>query len=91
MDSSLRPLVTATVLRAAVEPRHPLCIAATRAPDLLTRIETVTVHAGEAAHDADDPQFDVATVDGCIDVTVAVVGLLLGLPSRALNEVAHHE
>jgi hypothetical protein len=88
--SSLRPLVTATVLRAAVEPRHPLCIAATRAPDLLTRIETVTVHAGEAAHDADDPQFDVATVDGCIELTVAVVGLLLGLPSRALNEVAHH-
>lgn len=89
--SGLRALVTATILRAADDPNHPLCIAASRAPDLLTRIERVTVHAGAAAHDTEDTQFEISTVESSINVTIEVVGLLLGLPARALNEVPHHE
>jgi hypothetical protein len=87
----LRALVAATILMAADEPAHPLRAAAIQAPDLLMRIEQIIVHAGEAAHDMEDGQFELTMVENCITATVDSVGLLLGLPRRALNEVALNE
>jgi hypothetical protein len=87
----LQPLVAATLLRAVDEGDHPLLLAAAKAPDLLSRIARVAAHGGEAVHDADKPCFDLAAIASCIDTTVAVVGLLLGLPTRSIHEVYSDE
>jgi hypothetical protein len=87
----LQPLVAATVLRAVDDQDHPLRIAAAKAPDLLDRVVRVAEQGGEAAHDADAPRFDSSVIEACIDATVAVVGFLLGLPTRPIREVERDE
>jgi hypothetical protein len=87
----LQPLVVATLLRAIDDVGHPLYGAARKVPDLLGRIAQVAAQGGEAAHDADEPQFDLAAVEACIDTTIAVVGVLLGLAVRSIHEAEGDE
>jgi hypothetical protein len=87
----LQALVAATLLRALGDHDHPLRIAAGKAPDLLTRIVRVAAQGGEAAHDVDEPRFELPTIEACVDATLAVVGLLLGLPARTIHEVERDE
>jgi hypothetical protein len=89
--SRFRALVAATLLRASGDSTHPMCVAAPNAPDLLIRLEQVTSHAGEATHDAEDLRLNVQIVEGCINETINIVGLLLGLPVRSLSKVASNE
>jgi hypothetical protein len=81
----LQPLVVATLLQAIDDVGHPLHGAARKAPDLLGRIAKVAAQGGKAAHDADEP-FDLAAVEACIDTTILVVGVLLGLAVRSIQE-----
>ena len=83
----LRPLVAATLLRAADQEDHPLRSAAEKAPDLLARIERVTKRGGEAVHDGEDGQFDLAAVDTSVQETLKIAGLLLALPVRPVKEI----
>lgn len=87
----LQPLVAATLLRAVDEGEHPLRLAAAKAPDLLSRIARVAAQGGEAAHDTDEPRFDLPAIAACVDTTVEVVGVLLGLPARSIQEVNRDE
>jgi hypothetical protein len=87
----LQPLVVATLLRAIDDAGHPLYGAARKVPDLLGRIAQVAAQGGEAAHDADEPQFDLAAVEACIDTTITVVGVLLGLAVRSIHEAEGDE
>ena len=85
-SSRLRPLVAATLLRARTEEHHPLRSAARKAPDLLARIERVTKRGGEAAHDNEGGQFDLASATTSVMDTLEIVGLLLDLPVRSMEE-----
>ena len=85
-SSRLRPLVAATLLRARTEEQHPLRSAAKKAPDLLARVERVTKHGGEAAHDNEGGQFDIASATTSVEDTLEIVGLLLDLPVRPMEE-----
>jgi hypothetical protein len=100
----LRPVVAATVLRAENDAGHPMWSAARELSDLLCRIDRVARQAGEAAHDGDEPchphgaplgaqnpDFDLAAVKACLDSTLAVVGVLLGLPARSIHEEERDE
>jgi hypothetical protein len=87
----LRPLVVATLLRAIDDIRHPLYGAARKDSDLLGRIALIAAQGGEAAHDAEEPRFDLAAVETCIDTTIAVVGVLLGLAARSIHEAERDE
>ncbi len=82
----LRPLVAATLLRARTEEQHPLRSAARKAPDLLARVERVTKHGGEAAHNNEGGQFDMASATATVEDTLEIVGLLLDLPVRPMEE-----
>ena len=83
----LRPLVAATLLRAEGQEDHPLRSAAEKAPDLLVRIDRVAKWGGEAVHDSEDGQFDVAAVDTSVQDTLEIAGLLLALPVRPIKEI----
>lgn len=83
----LRPLVVATLLRARDEVDHPLRSAARNAPDLLGRIECVTIYVGAAAHDSEDGEFEPDAVDTSVQETLEIVGLLLNLPVRPIKEI----
>ena len=85
-SSRLRPLVAATLLRARTEEHHPLRSAARKAPNLLARIERVTKRGGEAAHDNEGGQFDLASATTSVMDTLEIVGLLLDLPVRPMEE-----
>ena len=85
-SSRLRPLVAATLLRASTEEHHPLRSAARKAPNLLSRIERVTKRGGEAAHDNVGGQFDIDSATTSVKDTLAIVGLLLDLPVRPMDE-----
>ena len=83
----LRPLVVATLLRARDDREHPLRSAARKAPDVLERIERVASLGGEAAHGGGDGRPDVDTVNAAVQETLEIVGLLLGLSIRPIEEV----
>ena len=83
----LRPLVAATLLRSQTETNHPLRSAARKAPDVLARIERVTVFGGEAAHGGDAGQLDTGAADTAVHETLEIVGLLLNLPVRPIKEI----
>ena len=83
----LRPLVVATLLRARDDQEHPLRSAAQKAPDILERIERVASLGGEAAHGGKDKRLDVDTVNAAVQKTLEIVGLLLGLSMRPIEEV----
>ena len=83
----LRALVAATLLGARTETNHPLRSAAKEAPDVLARIERVTVLGGAATHGDDRRQLDTAAVDTAVQETVVIVGLLLNLPVRPIKEI----
>ena len=83
----LRPLVVATLLRARNEEGHPLRTAGKKAPDLLARIERITKLGGEAAHGGDNEPIDPDSVDMSVRETLEIVGLLLNLPVRPIEEV----
>jgi hypothetical protein len=83
----LRPLVAATLLCAADAPGHPLRQAASQRPTLLVDINTVASDGGDAAHDGGTPQFQMSTLEQCLDTTLLLVGLFSNLPWRPLHEV----
>ena len=83
----LRPLVVATLLRARGDQGHPLRSAAQKAPDVLERIERVANLGGEAVHGGGDSRLDVDTVNAAVQKTLEIVGLLLDLPIRPIEEV----
>ena len=85
-SSRLRPLVAATLLRARTEENHPLRSAARKAPDLLARIEALTKRGGGAVHGNDSGSFAVDSVTTSVMDTLEIVGLLLDLPVRPLDE-----
>ena len=85
-SSRLRPLVAATLLRARTEEHHPLRSAARTAPNLLARIERVTKRGGEAAHDNEGGQLDITSATTSVMDTLEIVGLLLDLPVRPMDE-----
>jgi hypothetical protein len=87
----LQPLVMATLLRAVDITAHPLHSAAKRAPDLLVRIARVAAQAGEAAHDADKPQFELGVIESCVTETFEITGVILGLPMRTIQEGTRDE
>ena len=83
----LRPLVVATLLRARDEEGHPLRSAGKKAPDLLAQIESVAKLGGEAAHGGGNEPIDLDSVDISVRETLKIVGLLLNLPVRPIEEV----
>ena len=83
----LRPLVVATLLRARYTQEHPLRSATERMPDVLERIEHVASLGGQAAHDSGGGRFDADSVNAVVQETLEVVGLLLDLPVRPIEEV----
>lgn len=83
----LRPLVVATLLGARDAPGHPLRTAAGKAPDVLERIERVASLGGEAAHGSEDGRLGVDTANTTVQETLEIVGLLLDLPVRTIEEV----
>jgi len=83
----LRPLVVATLLRARDEESHPLRSVGKKAPDFLARIERVTKLGGEAAHGGDNEPIDPDSVNTSVRETLEIVGLLLNLPVRPIEEV----
>ena len=83
----LRPLVVATLLRAVDEEGHPLRSAGKKAPDLLARIESIAKLGGEAAHGGGNELIDLDSVDMSVRETLSIVGLLLNLPVRPIEEV----
>ena len=83
----LRPLVVATLLRARDEGSHPLRSVGKKAPDFLARIERVTKLGGEAAHGGGNEPIDLDSVDMSVRETLEIVGLLLNLPVRPIEEV----
>ena len=83
----LRPLVVATLLRARNEEGHPLRSAGQKAPDLLAWIERVTKLGGEAAHGSGNEPINLDSVNTSVRETLEIVGLLLNLPVRPIEEV----
>lgn len=83
----LRPLVVATMLRARDDDAHPLRKAAAKAPDIIAKVEQVTIRAGGAAHDGEHDRFELSSLDNCVEETLEIVGLLLNLPARPIKEV----
>ncbi len=81
----LRPLVAAILLRARGDAKHPLALAAKDAPNILERVERVAKHGGKAAHE--DRGVDGAPLEQVVQDTLDVSGLLLGLPTRKLEEL----
>lgn len=81
----LRPLVAAILLRARGDATHPLARAAKDAPDILERVERVANHGGKAAHEGRGS--DGAPLEQIVQDTLDVSGLLLGLPTRKLEEL----
>lgn len=81
----LRPLVAATLLRARGDATHPLALAAKDAPDILERVERLAEHGGRAAHER--RRSDGAPLEQIVQDTLDVSGLLLGLPTRKLEEL----
>ena len=60
--------------------------AAGKAPDLLARIERVTKRGGEAVHGNEGGSFAVDSVTTSVMDTLEIVGLLLDLPVRPMDE-----
>lgn len=83
--SSLRSLAAATLLRAKSDATHPLALAAKDAPNILERVERVAKHGGEAAHE--DRGVDGAPLEQVVQDVLDVSGLLLGFPTRKLEEL----
>ena len=83
----LRPLIAATLLRAGTVPDHRLRVAAMKAPDLLGRIEHVTALGGEATHAGENGRLDADAVGASVQGTLEIVGLLLDLPLRSVQEI----
>ena len=83
----LRPLVVATLLRAWDTPGHPLRSAGGKAPDILERIERVVRLGGQAVHGSGGGRFDADSVNTAVQETLEIVGLLLDLPVRPIEEV----
>lgn len=83
----LRPLIVATLIRAHETDGHPLRSASRKAPNILSKVETVTATAGGAAHDGEDEHFELSSLDNCVQETMEIVGLLLNLPVRPIKEV----
>lgn len=83
----LRPLVVATLLRARDEEGHPLRSAGKKAPDLLARIESIAKLGGEAAHGSGNEPINLDSVNTSVRETLEIVGLLLNLPVRPIEEV----
>ena len=81
----LRPLVTATLLRARSDGTHPLARAAKSAPDIIERVERVAAHGGKATHEGCES--DDAPLGQVVQDTLNIAGLLLGLPAKSLEEV----
>lgn len=83
----LRPMIVATLLKAEREANHPFRRAAASAPDLLIRMDRIAEDAGEMAHHGERSTPDPATLNRCVEDVLAIVALILGLPSRPLQEV----
>lgn len=74
----LRPLVTATALRAQHDPGHPLARAATQSPELLELLDSIASTGGAAGHAAAD-SISAEEAEQHVERVYEAVAVLLGL------------
>lgn len=83
----LRPLVTATALRAQEDSLHPLARAAAQCPTLLSEIDSIAT-AGSAAGHASSGAVEVASAEQHVARVYRVVSTLLGLNGSGLTSLS---
>lgn len=83
---SLQAAIIATLLASSRDPAHPLHQAAKRAPDLLTKFDSIVDFGNPASHDEshnpNPKRFTVADAANTRDLTLEVTACLLDLPFK---------